>query len=111
MKIRLEFNTKSSGLGIPDAIRIAKKCNGVLDGKIYKVEFTSEKNNDLRKLLDLIGNLKSSKIFLDEEEVNPRDFKDTFDCRNFTFCKGICNHKYFEGSDIERFFTNFGSQI
>lgn len=74
MKIIFQFNSKSSGQGIHDAVSIAQKCNGNLDGKLYKVRFDTPEDINLNKLIEFVGHLKGSLIFIDNEEGVKRIF-------------------------------------
>lgn len=39
MRIEFKFNSKSSGQNVPEAIRLAEKCGGVIENKYYKINF------------------------------------------------------------------------
>ena len=49
MRIFFQFKSTSSGQGVSEAIRLAKKYNGVLAGKFYKIEFKSPDDKNLMK--------------------------------------------------------------
>jgi len=68
MKIIFQFNSQSRGKWIPEAIEIAKKRGGKLIGKDYQVEFTSTRDKDLSRLDFMVGTLKASKLFIDNEK-------------------------------------------
>ena len=47
MKIKFQFNSRSSGQDVPEALTIAKKCGGVLDNKLYAIEFDDPQDKNL----------------------------------------------------------------
>jgi len=71
MTIIFQFNSKSKGKGVPEAIKIAKKHHGKLDGTFYKIEFDSFQENDLIRLYNLIGRLSNTKVIVDGMEADP----------------------------------------
>jgi len=93
LKIEFKFNSKSSGLNIPEAISIAKQCEGIIENKVYKIEFESPKDKNLRRLCELIGNLKGTTISVDDEEsVSANKFYSIINCPDRYFCNGVCRH-------------------
>lgn len=68
MIIEFRFNSKSSGQNVPEAIRIADRCRGFIEDKFYKIKFDDPENKDLKKLFELVGNLKGTAIVIDKEE-------------------------------------------
>lgn len=65
MKIKFQFNARSSGQGVPEALTLAKKCDGVLDNKFYAIEFNDPRDTNLGRLFNLVGNLKGSVILIE----------------------------------------------
>ena len=93
MKIKFQFNAKSSGQGVPEAITITNKCGGVLDNKFYVIEFANPRDKNLVKLFNLVGNLKGSVIVInDGEPVNAVKFFSAVNCQDKLLCKGACKH-------------------
>ena len=93
MKIKFKFNAKSSGQGVPEAITIAKKCDGVLDNKFYVIEFDNPRDKKLGRLYGLVGNLKGSVILVNESEsINAVKFFSAVFCQDKLLCKGACRH-------------------
>ena len=93
MKVKFQFNSKSSGQGVPEAISLTKKCNGSLDNKFYVIEFDSPQDKNLWKFFDLVGNLKGSVIEIDDgEPINAVKFFHAVNCQDKLLCKGICKH-------------------
>ena len=93
MKIKFQFNARSSGQGVPEALTIAKKCEGVLENRFYVIEFDDPRDKELRKLFDLVGNLKGSVIRVnDDDPVNAVKFFSVVNCRDKLLCKGACKH-------------------
>jgi len=112
LKIVFQFNSKSSGQGVHDAVSIAQKYNGILDGKFYKIQFDSPEDKNLDKLLELVGNLKGSLIFIDNEEgVVASKFMNTFNCPDKLLCKGICNHTHLGYYPLKEFKAYYGRSI
>ena len=111
MKIVFQFNSKSTGQGVPDALKLAQKCNGILEGKLYRIEFEKPEDRNLKKFLDLVGGLKGSKIYLDEEEVRARVFEYTFYCSDKLLCKGPCHHCRFGNYNIGDFIARHKREI
>ena len=75
MKIKFQFNARSSGQGVPEALTMAKKCGGVLENKFYVIEFNDPHDKNLGRLFNLVGNLKGSVILIDDgEPVNAVKF-------------------------------------
>jgi len=104
MKIKFQFNSKSSGQGVPEAISLAKKCGGYLDNKFYVIEFDDPKDRNLGKLFDLVGNLKGSVIMLDDgEPINAGQFFYAVYCQDKLLCKGICKHMRLEYYPVDEF--------
>ena len=71
MKIILQFDSKSKGKGVSEAVKIAKKEKGKLDGNFYRLEFYSFDDKNLLRLKNLVGRLKQTKIFVDGKETTP----------------------------------------
>lgn len=93
MKIKFQFNARSSGQGVPEAINTAKKCDGVLENKFYVIEFDDPRDKKLGKLFNLVGNLKGSVILVnDGEPVNAVKFFSAVNCQDKLLCKGACKH-------------------
>jgi len=112
LKITFRFNSKSSGQGVHEAVSIAQKCNGILDGKFLKIEFDSPEDKSLAKLLELVGHLKGSLIFIDNElSVIASKFMKNFNCPDKLFCKGICNHTHLGYYPLKEFKTYYGRSI
>ena len=65
MPVIIQFNSKSKAKNIPEAIKIAKKLKGELDGDFYRIEFDSLEDKDLVSLYKLVGGLKQSKLIAD----------------------------------------------
>lgn len=112
MRVFFQFNTKSSGQGIPEAIALAKKHNGVLEGRFYKIEFTSPEDKNLSKLYELVGGLKGSVISMDDNEpIKASKFFYTFNCTDKLFCKGICTHARIGHYSLKEFNTRYRDKI
>lgn len=112
MRIFFQFNSTSSGQGVPEAIRLVKKYNGVLEGKFYKVEFKSPDDQNLMKFHELVGNLKGSLITMDDNEpIKASKFFNTFNCRDKLFCKGICTHARIGYIQLKQFNTRYRDKI
>lgn len=93
MKIKFQFNARSSGQGVPEALTLAKKCGGVLDNKFYVIEFDDPRDKNLVRLFKLVGSLKGSVILVnDGEPVNAVKFFSTVNCQDKLLCKGACKH-------------------
>ena len=93
MKIKFQFNARSSGQGVPEALTIANKCGGVLDNKFYVIEFDDPRDKNLDRLFNLVGNLKGSIIIInDGEPVNAVKFFYAVNCQDKLLCKGVCKH-------------------
>ena len=93
MKIKFQFNARSSGQGVPEALKIAKKCDGVLENKFYVIEFDDPRDKKLGKLFNLVGNLKGSVILVnDGDPVNAVRFFSAVNCQDKLLCKGACKH-------------------
>lgn len=90
-KVVVRFNTKSQSMSIPDAINLAEDCEHYIEDKYYHVHF-DEPYDNLKKLLDLIGSLKTTQIFLDDKEINSYTLKEVLFCRDKLLCDGICKH-------------------
>jgi DEAD/DEAH box helicase domain-containing protein len=61
-EITFRFNSRSTGQGVPEASDMARALKGRLDGKIFVLTFDSPKDENLRRLLELVGKLKYSEI-------------------------------------------------
>ena len=97
MKIKFQFNSRSSGQGVPEALTLAKKCGGVLDNKFYAIEFDDPRDKNLGRLFNLVGNLKGSVILVDDgEPVNAVKFFYAVNCQDKLLCKGECKHLQLE---------------
>lgn len=104
IKIQFQFNSRSSGQGVPEAIQLAKKCSGFLEGNFYKINFDSPTDNNLSKILQLVGRLKGSIITINNgEPVNATKFINTFQCQQRLLCKGVCSHVMFGYYDLREF--------
>lgn len=93
MKIKFQFNSRSRGQGVLEAINIAKKCGGVLDNKFYVIEFDNHRDKKLGRLYSLVGSLKGSVILVnDGEPINAVKFFSAVYCQDKLLCKGACRH-------------------
>jgi len=112
MKIKFQFNAKSSGQGVPEALTMAKKCGGVLKNKFYLIEFNDPRDKNLEKLFDLVGHLKGTVINIDDgEPVNARNFFHAVNCQDKLFCKGACKHFKLANYSVDQFTQAFFSYI
>ncbi|MFX0138023.1 MAG: tetratricopeptide repeat protein [Candidatus Hodarchaeota archaeon] len=102
----LKFNSKSSGLGVKEACKIAERNKLQKEGNYYIVKFT-ELTKDLKKLLDLIGNLKYTTLLLDGTEVDLKKVKNILFCRDEKLCRGICRHIRIGWSPLDRLINIF----
>ncbi|HEC39612.1 hypothetical protein LCGC14_2877600 [marine sediment metagenome] len=68
MIIEFRFNSKSSAQNIPEAITIAERCEGYIDNKFYKIKFESPEDKHLKKLFELVGHLKGTRISIDGKD-------------------------------------------
>ncbi len=104
MRIEFKFNSKSSGQNVPEAIRLAEKLGGVIKDRFYKINFESPENKDLRKIFELVGNLKGSAISINgEEPVVAQKFFYAVNCPEKFLCKGICKHVLIGYDNIDEF--------
>ena len=104
MKIKFQFNARSSGQGVPEALTLAKKCGGVLGNKFYAIEFNDPRDANLVKLFNLVGNLKGSVILIDDgEPVNAGRFFYSVHCQDKLLCKGACKHLQLEYYSVDQF--------
>jgi hypothetical protein len=104
MKIKFQFNARSSGQGVPEALTLAKKCGGVLDNKFYAIEFDDPRDKNLERLFNLVGNLKGSVILVDDgEPVNAVKFFYAVNCQDKLLCKGACKHLQLEYYSVDQF--------
>jgi len=93
MKIKFQFNAKSSGQDVPEALAIAKKCGGVLENKFYAIKFDNPRDKNLVRLSHLVGHLKGSVINLkDGDPVNAVKYFSAVNCQDKLLCKGSCKH-------------------
>jgi len=107
MKVKFQFNSRSSGQNVPEAISIAKKLGAQLEKKFYLFEFDSPDDPHLQKLYQLVGNLKGSVITLDDgEPVNASQFFQAADCQDKLLCKGVCKHVHIGYYPIDQFATS-----
>lgn len=112
MRIEFKFNSKSSGQNVPEAIRLADKCGGVIKNNYYKINFESPGDKNLRKLFELVGNLKGSVISINgEEPVVAHKFFYAINCPEKLLCKGLCKHVRLGYYDIQSFLENNSEYI
>ncbi|HEC39615.1 hypothetical protein LCGC14_1280900 [marine sediment metagenome] len=112
MRIEFKFNSKSSGQNVPEAIRLAEKHGAVIENKFYKINFESQENKDLKKLFELVGNLKGSAISVNgEESVVANKFFYAVNCPEKLLCKGICKHIGIGYNNIEDFLEKNSENI
>ncbi len=112
MKINFKFNSKSSSQNIQEAKRLAEKCGGVLEGKLYSIDFDSFNDKDLEQLFFLIGHLKGSVITIDgSEPFNAAKLFNVVNCRDKLLCKGSCNHITFGYYPLAQFNLQYGAYI
>ncbi|MFX1504677.1 MAG: hypothetical protein ACFFDC_01060 [Promethearchaeota archaeon] len=104
MRIEFKFNSKSSGQNVPEAIRLAEKHNGIIEDRYYKINFDSPEEKDLKKLFELVGNLKGTAISVNgEEPVVAHKFFYAVNCPEKFLCKGVCRHVRIGYKNIEEF--------
>lgn len=89
--IVVRFTTKTSSASLNDAIKIAEKCEHYTEGIFYFVHF-DEPDVNLQKLLELVKSWKTTKICLDDQEVDVKSLYGTFYCQDKLLCDGICTH-------------------
>jgi len=112
MIIEFRFNSKSSGQNVPEAIRIAERCGGFIQDKFYKIKFDDPENKDLKKLFELVGNLKGTVIVMgDEEPVVAHKFFNAVNCPEKLLCKGTCRHVRLGYYDILSFLEYYSENI
>lgn len=93
MKVKFQFNSRSSGQSVPEAISLANNLRAKLENKFYVIEFDSPQDKNLQRLYQLVGGLKGSIITLDDgEPINASKFFNTINCQEKLLCKGICKH-------------------
>jgi len=93
MKVKFQFNSKSSGQNVPEAIALAKSLDARLENRFLVMEFDSPQDKNLQKLYQLVGGLKGSMITLDDgEPINASKFFLAVECQDKLLCKGICKH-------------------
>ena len=90
MKIVFRFNSQSEGMGVLEAIEIAKKGNSKLIESEYQVEFSSPQDKDLMKLYILVGHLEASTLIVNGEEFQPSVIYCIFNCPRKLNCSGKC---------------------
>jgi hypothetical protein len=90
MTIKFLFNLLKGVKNVAEAIEVAKKCNGVINGNNYQVEFNSVKDTDLMKLYILVGHLEGSKLIIDSEEFHPTVIYCVFNCPRKSNCSDKC---------------------
>ncbi|MFX0141031.1 MAG: hypothetical protein ACFFDN_45755 [Candidatus Hodarchaeota archaeon] len=112
MKITFQFNSKSRGQNIPEALAIAERCGGIIENKFYKINFASPEDENFEKLFNLVGDLKGSSVHIDDgDPINARKFFYAVNCQNKLLCKGVCNHVQFGYFSLEQFDLNYGDYI
>ncbi len=97
-KIIFQFNSKSRGGDVPEAIKIAKSLRSEFDGKNYKVYFDSVSNENLLLLDNLVGSLSGTRFFVNGEELEPYILSSIFNCPQKSKCDGKCVYIYHEPS-------------
>jgi len=90
MMIRFLFKFQSEGKDVAEAIEVAKKRNGKIDGGTYQVEFSSIQDKDLMKLYILVGHIEGSNLIIDGEEFQPTVIYCVFNCPRKRICSGKC---------------------
>lgn len=93
-KIVFQFNSKSRGGDVPEAIKIAKSLEAEFDGKNYMVYFDSVSNENLLLLDNLVGSLSGTRFFLNDKELDPLDIRLIFNCNEKSRCNGKCVYTY-----------------
>ncbi|MFX1504678.1 MAG: hypothetical protein ACFFDC_01065 [Promethearchaeota archaeon] len=112
MIIEFQFNSKSRGRNIPEAIRIAERCKGIIEDRYYKVKFSDPQDKDLDKLNQLVKRLKGTAIVLgDGETVVPHKFLKAVNCSERSLCKGICRHVGLGYHHIQNFLDDYSGYI
>ena len=96
MNIIFQFNSKSRGGDVPEAIKIAKSLKSEFDGKYYKVFFDSVSNENLLLLHNLVGSLSGTRFFVNGEELEPYILFSIFNCPQKPKCDGKCIYVYHE---------------
>lgn len=91
MKIIIRFVTRVTSPSIKDAIKIAKNCKYYIEGSEYYVHFDTSDEN-LQKLLNIVGSWKTTRVFVDDEEVNAKELQKVLFCPSKSLCKGICDN-------------------
>jgi len=96
MDVIYQFNAKSTGGDVPEAIKLANSLNSEFDGKYYKVFFDSVSNENLLLLDRLVGRYSGTRFFVNGEELEPYILFSIFNCPEKSKCSGKCvysNHE------------------
>ena len=102
-KIIVRFTTKSSSPSLSDAKLIAEKCDEhYYDGDFCFAHF-EEPTQDLKKLLDLIGRWKTTKIHINDDEYPVSKVSGTIFCPQKLLCNGVCTHPTIGHDSFVRF--------
>lgn len=109
MNIYFQYNSKSSGQNVPLANEIARELGFERRERYNVVEFDDPADPGLRRLYDLVGNLKGSRIFLDEDTtLSPRRLFETVACPERVTCDGLCSHVRFGKMTLTRLIDRYG---
>ncbi|MHA1265516.1 MAG: tetratricopeptide repeat protein [Candidatus Helarchaeota archaeon] len=90
--LEVRFNSKSSGQSVGAALVLAESHEHIFKGKTCIVYFSNLEDPDIKKLLDYIGRLRQTEIYIDGQQYNPKEVLRTIACDKKILCKGICLH-------------------
>ncbi|MFX1338685.1 MAG: hypothetical protein ACFFDK_08755 [Promethearchaeota archaeon] len=90
MIIKFLFKSQSKSKDVAEAIEVAKKRDGKINGEMYQVEFSSTQDKDLMKLYILVGHLEGTSLIINSEEFKPNVIYCIFNCPRNTICYGKC---------------------
>jgi len=77
MKLYFQYNSKSRGQNVPKADAIADETGYEMENNFKIIEFDAPRDPALLKLYHLVGNLKGTTIFI-EEQIFKRSSKRKF---------------------------------
>lgn len=115
MKLYFQYNSKSRGQNVPKADVIADETGYEMENNFKILEFDAPRDPALLKLYHLVGNLKGTTIFIEEqgerEILEATKLFRTLACEDRHLCKGLCEHISLGKLTLNTFFDFYGHRI
>jgi len=90
-KITVRFTSQTTSASLYDAMELSKKHEHHIKNNFCFVHF-EKADDDLEKLLSIVKAWRTTKTFLEDQEIDKLLLFKTFFCKDKKLCGGLCTH-------------------